>query len=168
MKLWVSSSCIAENWCAVYIGHCILYKTIWWVHSVFSVLNVNTVEKKAKLLVMWLHMKFQIKTKSKVNIYLYIYLADTGEARGCSTNTFVTDWLIHPLVKIFVRRRHAQTVQNGASSHKTYYIDIFSEILNIKGHLNSVMVQKLWRFCSMGWFCLLVELHQERSALQPA
>ena len=36
-----------------------------------------------------------------------------------------------PLVKISLRRRHAQTVQNGASSHKTNSIDIFSEILNL-------------------------------------
>ena len=32
---------------------------------------------------------------------------------------------IPPLVKISWRRRHAQTVKNGASSHKTIYIDIF-------------------------------------------
>ena len=31
----------------------------------------------------------------------------------------------HPLVKISLQRRHAQTVNNGASSHKTNYIDIF-------------------------------------------
>ena len=33
--------------------------------------------------------------------------------------------LIHPLVKISLWRRHAQTVNNGASSYKTNYIDIF-------------------------------------------
>ena len=35
-----------------------------------------------------------------------------------------------PLGKISLRRRHAQTVKNGASSHETYYI----EILNLEGH----------------------------------
>ena len=30
-----------------------------------------------------------------------------------------------PLVKISLWRRHAQTVKNGASNHKTIYIDIF-------------------------------------------
>ena len=39
-------------------------------------------------------------------------------------------------MKISLRRRHAQTVKNGASSHKTNCIDIFSEILNPEGHQN--------------------------------
>ena len=49
-------------------------------------------------------------------------LADPGEARGCSTNTIVTDSLIDsfsdPSVKIFVRRRYALMVEDGAFSHK--------------------------------------------------
>ena len=44
--------------------------------------------------------------------------------------------LSDPLVKIFLRCRHAQIVKNGASSHKTIYIDIFPEILNLEGHQN--------------------------------
>ena len=36
----------------------------------------------------------------------------------------------------------------------------------MKGIQISVLVQKLWWFCLMGGFCLLVELHGEGSALQ--
>ena len=39
--------------------------------------------------------------------------------------------------------RHAQTVNNGASSHKTNYFDIFSEILNLGGHLNRCIGSKV-------------------------
>ena len=70
----------------------------------------------------------------------------------------------HPLVKISLRRHQAQMVKNGASSHKTTYIDIFSKILNRDGIEIAVLVQKLQRFCWMGGFCLLVELHREGSA----
>ena len=41
-----------------------------------------------------------------------------------------------PLVEIPLRRRHPQTVKNGAFSHKTNYIKIWSDILNIEGHHN--------------------------------
>ena len=43
-------------------------------------------------------------------------------------------WLSHPWVKISLRRRHVQTVKNGASCHKTNYIDIFLEISNLEAH----------------------------------
>ena len=46
-------------------------------------------------------------------------------------------------VKISLRRRHAQTVKNGASSNKTNYIDIFSEILNPEGHQNCCIGSKV-------------------------
>ena len=41
----------------------------------------------------------------------YNFLADPGKARGCSTNTSVTDSFSHPLVPTALRRRHAQTVR---------------------------------------------------------
>ena len=55
------------------------------------------------------------------------YLADPGEARGCSSNTLV----IHSPIKISFHYRHAQTVENCASIHKLDCLDIFSEILNL-------------------------------------
>ena len=49
-----------------------------------------------------------------INIHKYL-LADPGEARGCSTNSFVINWLIHslsdPLVPTALQRCHAQTVE---------------------------------------------------------
>ena len=46
-------------------------------------------------------------------------------------------------MKISLQRRHAQTVKNGASSHKTNYIDIFLEILNPEGHQNRYIGSKV-------------------------
>ena len=44
----------------------------------------------------------------------------------------MTDSLSPPLVNISLRRHQPQTVKNGASSHKSNYIDIVSEILNLE------------------------------------
>ena len=57
--------------------------------------------------------------------YSFWQLADLGKARGCSTNTSVINSLTHPLVKVFLRRRHAVMVDDGAFSHKTDYVPIF-------------------------------------------
>ena len=71
-------------------------------------------------------------------------LADPGKARGCSPNTFVTDSLIEllsePLVKIYLRRRHALMVEDGAFSQK---IDYFSIFLNFEEHLNRFIGSKV-------------------------
>ena len=84
----------------------------------------------------------------------YLLLADPGKARGCSTNTFVIDSLTdlsNPLVKISLRRRHAQTVRNGASSYKTNYIDMFLEILNHEEHQNLCIGSKITAILLNGW-----------------
>ena len=47
-------------------------------------------------------------------------------------------------MKISLRRRQAQTVKNGATSHKTNYIDM-------KGIKIAALVQKLWWFLLNGW-----------------
>ena len=73
--------------------------------------------------------------------------------------TSLTNSLSDPLVKISLRHRHAQIVKNGATSHKTNYTDMCSEILNLEGHLNAVLVQQLRQFFQMGGFCLLDDLH---------
>ena len=65
-------------------------------------------------------------------------------------------------MKISLRRRHAQTVKNGASSHITNYIKIFSMILNLEGHLNSCIGSAIllngWILpiggIESGWVCL--------------
>ena len=43
-----------------------------------------------------------------------------------------------PLVKIYLRRRHALMVEDGAFSHKIDYVTIFKKILNRKGHQNRI------------------------------
>ena len=58
----------------------------------------------------------------------------------------------------------AQTVKNGASSHKTNYITICSEILNLEGHSNCIVGSKVTAILLNGWIMLLVELHWEGSA----
>ena len=47
-----------------------------------------------------------------------------------------------------VQRRHAQTVRDGASSHKLDYVTQTEDILNIKGHQHCIiaLVQKLRQF----------------------
>ena len=42
-------------------------------------------------------------------------------------------------------------VKNGASSHKTNYIDILSEILNLEGHLNRCIGSKVTAILLNGW-----------------
>ena len=53
-------------------------------------------------------------------------------------------------MKISLRRRHAQTVKNGASSHKTNYMDIFSDILNLE-HQNRCIGSKVTAILLNGW-----------------
>ena len=76
-------------------------------------------------------------------------------------------WLSDPFVKLSLRRRNAQTVKYDASSQKTNYIEMFQKFSILRGIETAVLVQKLRRFCYMGKFSLLFELHREGSALQP-
>ena len=52
--------------------------------------------------------------------------AIVGEARGCSTNSFVSKLLSKLwFVKISLRRRQTLTVEDGTFSHKIDYVTIF-------------------------------------------
>ena len=54
---------------------------------------------------------------------MFLFLADSGEARGCSTNTSITDSFLRSwFVKIYLRRRHALIVADGAFSHTIDYV----------------------------------------------
>ena len=46
---------------------------------------------------------------------------------------------------------HIANGSNGASSKKTNYIDIFSEILNLEGHLNCCISSKVRTILLNGW-----------------
>ena len=50
------------------------------------------------------------------------YLADPGEARGCSTNSFVIDSVTAPFPPTALWRSHAQTVRDRSSSNKIDYV----------------------------------------------
>ena len=50
------------------------------------------------------------------------YLADPGEARGCSTNSFVIDSVTAPFPPTALWRSHAQTISDRSSSNKIYYV----------------------------------------------
>ena len=78
-------------------------------------------------------------------------LADPGEARGCSTNTSVSDSLTDPLLEIPLQRRHALTVADWDFSHKTDYVTIFQEILNFKRHPNRITGPKVTAILLNGW-----------------
>ena len=86
---------------------------------------------------------------------IYSLISRPGRSQGLLINTFVIhqfiNSFINPLVKISVRRRHAQTVKNGAFSDQTNYIDIFSEILNVEGHLNHCIGSKVKAILLNGW-----------------
>ena len=47
--------------------------------------------------------------------------------------------------------KQKSTGKNGASSHKTNYIDIFPEILNLEGHLNRCMGLTVTAILLNGW-----------------
>ena len=76
-------------------------------------------------------LKFVGKKNVKKKFVCFFFLADFGEARGCSTNSFVINWLSNPLFKISLRCRHALMVEDGAFSHKIDYFTFFLEILNL-------------------------------------
>ena len=93
-----------------------------------------------------------------------MFLADPGEARGCSTYTSVT----HKLINSFsdpttLRRRHAQMVRDSSSRYNIDYVIVIYNFLNPKRHQNHITGSKVMAIL-VGRFCLLVELHWEGSA----
>ena len=54
-------------------------------------------------------------------------------------------------MRIFLRRRHAPMVRNGAFSHKIDYITIVSEILNFKGHQERIIGSRVTAILLKGW-----------------
>ena len=83
------------------------------------------------------------------------FLADLGEIRGCSKNTFVIHSLIErlrdPLVHTALWRRHAQTVKNRTSSYKIDYFIVIKNFLNPDGHQNPISISKVTAILLKGW-----------------
>ena len=94
----------------------------------------------------------------------FLYLADPGEARGCSTNTFVINSFIHsvsqsvsqPFPPTALRRRHAQTVRDSSSSDqdlsKSPRASTSDEWFKSNGHFTEgVDFACLWSFSGGGY-----------------
>ena len=80
------------------------------------------------------------------------FLADPGEARGCSINTFViyclSEWAFPPIP---LRRRHAQTVRDSSSSYKIDYVIVIKTFLNPENHQNRMSGSKVTAILLKGW-----------------
>ena len=70
-------------------------------------------------------------------------LADPGEVRGCSTNTFVTNSVSQPFPPTALWRSHAQTGKDSSSSYKIDYVIVIKKFLDPKGHQNPVSCSKV-------------------------
>ena len=74
-------------------------------------------------------------------------LAEPGEARGCSTNTFVIHSLINSLSQPFpptaLWQGHAQTVRDSTFSYKIDYVIVIKNFLNPEGHQNPISDSKV-------------------------
>ena len=54
-------------------------------------------------------------------------------------------------MKLFLRRRHALMVEDGAFSHKIDYVTFFQEILNLEGHPNCITGSRVTVILLNGW-----------------
>ena len=83
------------------------------------------------------------------------YLADLGEARGCSTNSLVIDSLIQSVRETFLptafRRPHCQTVWDSSSSYKIDYVIVIKNFLNTEWHQNPINGSKVTAILLKGW-----------------
>ena len=64
----------------------------------------------------------------------------------------------------YLRHRHAQTVKRVLQIIKQTILTFYQNFEILKAIKSAVLVHKVRRFCWMGGFCLLVELHREGSA----
>ena len=66
-------------------------------------------------------------------------MSDDGEARGCSTNSLVTNSLSQePFSPTALRRHHAKTVRDSTSIYKMDYVIVIKKFLNPEGHHNPI------------------------------
>ena len=99
------------------------------------------------------------KQAATYTIYIGLpYLADQGEAKGCSTNSSVTHSLTekfnNPFPPAALRRRHAQTVRDTSSSYKIDYVIVMKNFLNLEGHQNPISGSEVTAIFLKGWIWL--------------
>ena len=100
------------------------------------------------------------------------FLADPGEARGCSTkklcNSFI-DLISNPFPPTGLRRRHAQAVRYSNSSYKTDYVIVIKIFLHPKGHQNPISGSEVTVILLKGWILSIGGVSAGESlCLQPA
>ena len=84
---------------------------------------------------------------AKIKTPLWYLLADPGEARGCSTNTSVTYWL----VKSSFSTHSFTAVRDRSSSYKREYFIVIKNFINPEGHQNLISGLKLKAILLKGW-----------------
>ena len=104
-------------------------------------------------------MKFTFLEKL---IFLCFFLADPGQARGCSTNSLVINLLINsfsqsvsqPFPPTALRRRHAKRVRGSSSSYKIDYFIVIKNFLNPEGHQNTISGSTITAILAYCWSCI--------------
>ena len=87
---------------------------------------------------------------SSSTLSAFVFLADPGEARGCSINSFVINWFSHPFPLTALRHRHAQTVRDSSLSFKIDYVIVMMRFINREGHQNCISGSKVTVILLMG------------------
>ena len=64
---------------------------------------------------------------------------------------WLINWVSHPFPPIALRRRHAQTVRDRASSYKIDYVIVIKKFLNPKGHQNPFSGSKVTAILLKRW-----------------
>ena len=135
---------------AVFWNSCVflILKTLW----VLIYINILSCKYQSQ------YICCEVVTYSILTLFLsciVTYFADPGEARDCSTNTFIIHSLINSLSQPFpltaLRRRHAQTVRDSTSSYKIDYFIVIKKILNPEGHQNPISGSKVMVILLKGW-----------------
>ena len=84
-----------------------------------------------------------------------MYLADPGEARGCSINSLVihavSQSVTEPFPPTALWRRHAQKVRDSTSSYKIEYVIMIEDFPNPEGHKNPFSGSKFMAILLKGW-----------------
>ena len=108
-----------------------------------------------KCFIIFFSCLWKIHLPSFQDFFLAIWLADPGEARGCSINSLVihsfSERVSQPFPPTAWRRRHAQTVRVSTSSYKIDYVIMIQNFLNPKGHQNASSGSKVTAILLKGW-----------------
>ena len=94
--------------------------------------------------------------------------ADPGDARGCSTNSFVIKWLSDGLWKYLYSAATPWRLKMMLIVIKYTILQFFRRFLILKGIPIGLLVQTLWQFCWIGGFAYWWSCIGKGLRLQPA